>query len=434
MARINAPAFNSRRTHEGATASPLNPEQELRRSVLACLLWETGFYESGQDVANRIAILAQKIAPETVSALAEEVRSRFHLRHAPLWLMVALAHRHALKAKALVATIQRADEITEFLAMYWKDGKTPIAGQIKKGLAKAFQKFDAYQLAKYDRENAIRLRDVLFMVHAKPKDVEQATIWKQLIDGTLPSPDTWEVNLSAGADKRETWERLIAEGKLGYLAGLRNLRNMDKAGVPKATVATYLASDATGRERVLPFRFVAAAKAVPQWEDIIEPPMLAALEHAPRLPGRTALLIDVSGSMDAPISARSDLQRVDAACALAMLCREIAEEVSVYSFSAATVRVAPRRGFALRDAILGSQQHGSTMLGAAVTTLNAVPFDRLIVFTDEQSQDAVPGPAAGKAYMINVAANENGVGYGRWTHIDGFSEAVIQYILEVERD
>jgi hypothetical protein len=50
-------------------------------------------------------------------------------------------------------------------------------------------------------------------------------------------------------------------------------------------------------------------------------------------------------------------------------------------------------------------------------------FDRLLVITDEQSHDNVPAPK-GKGYVINVASNKNGVGYGKWTHIDGWSESV----------
>jgi hypothetical protein len=31
-----------------------------------------------------------------------------------------------------------------------------------------------------------------------------------------------------------------------------------------------------------------------------------------------------------------------------------------------------------------------------------------------------------------VASYKNGVGYGAWTHIDGWSELVIEYIRELE--
>jgi hypothetical protein len=94
------------------------------------------------------------------------------------------------------------------------------------------------------------------------------------------------------------------------------------------------------------------------------------------------------------------------------------------------VRVPSRRGFALRDAIDASQTHGSTYLGRALEEIRE-SYDRLIVITDEQSHDRIPDPT-GKGYMINVASYKNGVGYGAWTHIDGWSEAVIGYIRELE--
>ena len=116
----------------------------------------------------------------------------------------------------------------------------PLSGQVKKGLAAAFPKFDEYQLAKYDRGGPIKLRDVLFLCHAKPRDGAQAAMWKKLIAGTMITPDTWEVALSAGTDKREAWERLLREQKLGALALLRNLRNMHEAGVSDKLVASAL--------------------------------------------------------------------------------------------------------------------------------------------------------------------------------------------------
>ena len=108
--------------------------------------------------------------------------------------------------------IERADELVEFVALYWKEEKQPLSAGFKRGLARAFTKFDAYQLAKYDRESVVKLRDVLFLCHAKPKDEAQAALWKKLAENTLESPDTWEVALSAGKDKRENFERLLREG------------------------------------------------------------------------------------------------------------------------------------------------------------------------------------------------------------------------------
>jgi TROVE domain-containing protein len=422
------------RTHAGAPARQIPPELELRRSVLACLLWESQFYEDGIEIAGRIAELVPKVEAEKVAALAIEAREQMKLRHTPLLLVREMArhktHR-VLVSETLARIIQRADDLAEFVAIYWKDGRVPLSGQVKKGLAAAFPKFDEYQLAKYDRGGPIKLRDVLFLCHPKPRDDAQATVWKKLIWGRLAAPDTWEVALSSGADHRAAWERLLREQKLGALALLRNLRNMREAGVDESLVLSALGSISTAR--VLPFRFLAAARYTPLWEEPLERAMLNCVAETEKLAGETIVLVDVSGSMTAPLSRRSEMRRSDAAYGLAVLLREIGETVRVYSFSDDLVAVPARRGFALRDAIDASQRHNNTQLGKAVEILNReVMSGRLIVITDERAYDQMPAPK-GRGYMINVASYKNGVSYGMWTHIDGWSEAVIEYIRALEQ-
>ncbi len=442
MAKLNTLNLNyATQTHEGGRARNISTEAQLRRSVLACLLWEQQFYEDGVEIAGRIAELVPKVAAEKVAALAAEARESMKLRHAPLLLVREMA-RHAshrkLVAETLERVIQRADELCEFVAIYWKDGRVPLSAQVKKGLAAAFPKFDEYQLAKYDRGGPIKLRDVLFLSHAKPRDDAQAGVWKKLVWGKLATPDTWEVALSSGADKREAWERLLTENKLGALALLRNLRNMREAAVDEDLVLKALRSMKT--DRVLPFRFLAAARYAPQWESALEEAMLKSVAAQAKLPGRTALLVDVSGSMTAPLSRRSEMLRTDAAYGLAVLLREVGDRVNVYSFSNELVEVPARRGFALRDAIDKSQAHNGTYLGKAVEDLNRRAakgkderYDRLIVVTDEQAHDTVPNPS-GKGYVVNVASYKNGIGYGKWTHIDGWSESVVEYIRALEAE
>jgi hypothetical protein len=434
MSRLNVLKLNiwaGLKTHEGGPAKRINSELQLRRSVLACLLWEDQFYEEGVEIAGRIQELVPKVEASRVAALAIEAREKMKLRHAPLLLVREMArhqsHR-ALVAQTLARVIQRADELSEFLAIYWMNGRVPLSAQVKKGLAAAFGKFDEYALAKYDRDGAIRLRDVLFLSHAKPADEAQALLWKRLIDGKLTVPDTWEVALSSGADKRSAWERLLREGKLGALALLRNLRNMKEAGVGEKLVREAIRSMKT--DRVLPFRFITAARYNPRWEPVLEEAMTGCVASQEKIPGKTVLLVDVSGSMTAALSKRSETLRTDAAYGLAILLREICEEVSVYSFSDNLVEIAPRRGFALRDALDTSQVHNGTYLGQAISKLRE-RYDRIIVITDEQAHDSVPNPK-GRGYMINVASYKNGVGYGAWVHIDGWSESVIDYIRSFE--
>jgi len=436
MARINAlnlniPWLKGPRTHEGAPPKQISPELQLRRSVLACMLWEDQFYEDGVAIAGRIRELVAKVPAEKVAALAIEAREKMKLRHAPLLLVREMArlatHRH-LVAETLTRVIQRADELTEFVAIYWSEGKQPLSAQVKKGLAAAFTRFDEYALAKYNRATPVKLRDVLFLSHAKPVDAAQAELWKRLVEGELATPDTWEVALSSGADKREAWERLLSENKLGALALLRNLRNMAEAKVSEQAIRDGLARMKT--ERVLPFRFIAAARYAPQWEPELEKAMFRALEGQSKLHGKTVLLVDVSGSMDVQLSRRSEMRRNDAAYGLAVLLREIAEDVSIYTFSDRLVRVPSRQGFALRDALNASQPHNGTYLGQALKGIDE-KYDRLIVITDEQSHDPVPNPKA-RGYMLNVASYQSGVGYGAWMHIDGWSDSIIEYIRAAE--
>jgi 60 kDa SS-A/Ro ribonucleoprotein len=434
--RLNVAARSTARTHEGAPAVPgLSEEKMLRRSVLSCLLWEDEFYEDGQAIAARIIAAAEKVKPTILAGIAIEAREVFNLRHVPLLLLEVLSRTgkgEKLVADTVARVIQRADELGELVAIHHRmGGKKMLPAQMRKGLARAFAKFDAYALAKYDRDSAVKLRDVLRLVRPLPKDAEQSALWKGVKDRTLEAPDTWEVALSGGADRKETFERLLREGKLGYLALLRNLRNMAEAGVDDELVRQAIVARKGGAHRVFPFRYVAAARVVPCFEPALDDALQAAIAEMKPLPGKTIILIDVSGSMDGRLSAKSDMRRIDAAAALGAI---VPGDVRLFTFSNDMVEVPPRRGMAGVDAIVRSQSHGGTYLGAALAKIYKLAHDRLIVVTDEQSHDRVPDPVAAKSYMINVASNRNGVGYGRWIHIDGFSEGVIRFIAEAESD
>lgn len=445
-------------THEGAKAARTTFEQQLRRSVMACMLWEDSFYESGEEIAKRISSLIQRVPAETVAQIAVEARTKQKLRHVPLLIareMARLDTHKYIVGELLPEIIQRPDELTEFMSIYWKDGKCPVSAQVKKGLATAFHNFSEYQFAKYNGDGPVKLKDVLFLCHAKPSEIEnranvytrkykndteknllrhEGTLFGKIVAGNLTTPDTWEVALSSGADKGETWTRLLNEEKLGALAFIRNLRNMQQANVNHGLVRSYAAH--VQLDRVLPFRFIAAARAVPQWEDIIESMMLRCAELQEKLPGKTCVVIDNSGSMyNCKVSAKSDLDRSDAACALAILIREICKEVLIISYSDTPAIVAPRRGFALAEAIKNGIRIGATDTAQAIRFAAGYGYDRIIVITDEQSHTTISGPIRGsKSYFVNVSVCKNGIGYGVWTHIDGWSEAILDYIRAYEED
>lgn len=445
---------NAPRTHEGALATP-DPTAlaQLKRSVMACMLWEDSFYEDGKAIAERIAELLKQVPFADVAQVAVDAREKMKLRHAPLHLAVSLirAKNQGRGVGDLIERIiQRPDELGELCALYWKDQpQAPLTKQMKIGLGRAIGKFSEYQLAKWNKEGAVKLRDVLFLAHAKPKGAEgrftkaerktvehrplSATeqLYARIASDTMETPDTWEVELSGGADKKAVFERLIREHKLGALAFLRNLRNMIEAKVDEDLMREYLTTVNLGR--ILPFRFIAAAKYAPRLEDAIEAAMMRCIAEQPKLPGKTALLIDHSGSMQQPVSAKSEITRFDAAGALAMLLREVSDRCRVFTFSDRMVEVAPRRGFAMLQAVREVINPVGTMLGSAVRAVYATfpECERIIVITDEQSADRPPHPQ-GTGYIVNVGMDKNGIGYGPWVSINGWSEAILDYIRESE--
>lgn len=446
-------------THGGGQGSKITPAQELRRSVMACMLWEKEFYENGESIADRIKKLVAKVDSQTLHKIVLDAKNKMKLRHAPLFIVRLMAKDDAHKkfvAMTLDEVIQRADELAEFVAMYWADGKRPLSAQVKKGLAKAFKKFDEYQLAKYDRSSdVVKLRDVLFLCHAKPENKEQEDLWKKLIAKEMEVPETWEVKISAAgskAEKKSAWEDLLKQNKLGALALLRNLRNMKEAGVSETLIKSALQKMKV--DKVLPFRFITAARHAPHLEAELEQALFKCTEGMEKLPGKTILIVDVSGSMyGSKVSGKSELDRAQVACSLAILVREMCEKPVIYatagSDSAKVHKTAlvpsNRRGFALSDAIykmcnpLGG---GGIFLKQVMDHVKKEELvaDRVIVITDEQDCDSsARSPKLADAfgdnnYIVNVASYKIGIAYEKFTHIDGWSEAVLDFINKFEKE
>ena len=477
MARINRKADPHRKAVETETKINNSGFEQLSRAVMTCLLWE-----GTED--ERIVKLVPQVNIESVAKLALTAHADMKLRHVPLLLVREMA-RHpdrsenpSIIADTLEAVISRPDSLAEFLAIYWKDGRQPLSGQVKKGLARAFAKFNEYQLAKYNRDSEVKLRDVMFLSHAKPKDVEAgAAKWNKearaaydkrkgfereftkgellfgrLVHDQLESPETWENKLSRGEDKKESFEDLMDAGKLGGLAFLRNLRNMRQAGVSVSRIATY-AKEAK-IDGILPFQFFSAARNVPELEEVIEKMMLRAVSTLPKLEGRTVLIVDLSGSMTQRMADKSELHRTDVAAAFGVLCREVCDDIALFATAGndgmrkhATVPVPPRRGFALGELLRAGGPlhqkigHGGIFLKQVTDFVGDVVGDeeveRCIVITDEQDTDVdgttVKARLIGKHnYVINIATNQRGIGYGRFTHVNGWSEAVLKFIAAYE--
>jgi 60 kDa SS-A/Ro ribonucleoprotein len=451
-------------------ATKLTAIEQLRRATLSTFLWEGNYTEEGKPIAERIQTLVKDCTPQEVANLAIEAREQMHLRSIPLLLIREIARRpnNGVVAATLPQIIQRPDEIHKFVELYWKDGKVPLSAQVKKGLAAAFEKFNAYSFAKYRKGDKVSLRDVMFMTHPEPKTstgkqtkferrenkdlalTPDEMLFKQIAEDTLPTPDTWEVALSAGEDKKEAFERLLKDGKLGYMALIRNLRNMAGAGVRMDLVADAIMAR-RGADQLLPFRFFTAAQHASQYRTFLEEAFIEQMKELPKLSGRSLIIVDVSGSMGSLISGQTTVSRAIAASSLAAIAREVCEESVIYATAGSdlnrthkTKLVPQSRGMTLAEDIwkmchpLGGGGIFLNQVTRYLQNQNLGKFDRVIVLTDEADMgrgedSAEKSPVlCDRNYIMNVAANAQGIGYGKWTKINGFSENVLKYVHELE--
>lgn len=411
--------------HEGAKAYTLTPELELYSAVVTAGLSDT-FYEKADTRLARIQDLMLKNDPEFVARLAIYARTEMYMRSVPMVLAVELAKLNSgngLVAKTVNGVVQRADEITEILAYYqMANGRTGVkklnklSKQVQKGLSESFNRFDEYQFAKYNRDADIKLRDALFIVHPKAKDEAQQAVFNRIAADELAVPYTWETELSAlgqlnyesekakAAAFKAKWEELIDSNKLGYMALMRNLRNILDANVSVAhvrKVCAYLSDEtAVAKSKQLPFRFLAAYREVKILSSEYVTMVLNALEDAivasvKNLKGfdeetRVLIACDVSGSMQKPVSAKSKVLLFDIGLMLGMLMQSKCKRVVTGMFGDRwKVINMPNRGvlnnvqeYYKREGEVGYATNGHLVIDDLLA--RNVVMDKVMLFTDCQ--------------------------------------------------
>ena len=425
--------------------------------------------------------------------------------------------------------IYRVDDMAEILACYQgKNGvDAPIPNAIKRGFKDAIENADAYELAKYQMKgNRVSLVDIVNLVHPKetkkqgtvtiPRDeylkAVKGTKWEKgqpehgetveipvlhaLVLGILKQFNTVEdKNTKVGQEvaekvkkgeitveeakvelneaKTENFAELIETKKIGYLALLRNLRNIIKTGDTKLLDAAC--------ELLVTQEFIRKSLVWPHQIDIAMEVMLlefsgknlqkvtSALSEAyeksiPNLEellpeGKTAVVFDTSGSMQsnwAPVSITSGGKRVNIPSQpvnkAALIAATFAKGTGgdVYHFGSTCERI---KGFNPNDSIntlkknferyIGRCGHG-TYYQSILPTLQREGggYDRILIITDEQGADSFEHSykeysakfGTPYVYFINIC------GYGptmmkensRVSRIFGYSADIYEAIKRVE--
>ncbi len=460
-------------TAEGGAGWGRDTRSELFLLAVTNLVSEQTFYESGRQRDDRFVRLVHQATaedPDWTARLIRWLRVEANMRSAAIVAAAEYAKAGGPNPRAVVASaLQRPDEPGEFLA-YWhaKYGRT-LAGGKQRGVADAVVRlYDERAALKYDgASHAYRLGDVIDLTHPVPRAPWQSDLFRWLMDRrhnrdeprtserlemiqarvsldalpvaqrramlSMSSPQiplqtagmTWE-SLSGwlqGPMDRQAWEAVIPS--MGYMALLRNLRNFDQAGVTDAvaqTVAAKLADpEQVAKSRQFPLRFLSAYRAAPslRWAWALEQAVQHSLANVPVLPGRTLILVDLSGSMWTTLSDRSDLQRWEAAALFGFALGLRAQFADVYVYGTDRQRVSLPKAGSLLPTIAGLTNMGGTDTFGAVAT-SYTGHDRVVILTDEQAH--TPGFSASYGYGYSNTVDPD-------TVLAGIDKPIITYNL-----
>lgn len=401
--------FNTKKTtpqaketvnYAGGHAYEKTAEVELI-SILLTSFVQDQFYKKSADTLKRLPELLAKVDPKFAAKAAIYARNTFGMRSITHVLAVEVAKYLSGKEwskKFYEDIIRRPDDMTEIVSYYLNKNKNQaLPNSLKKGFAKAFDKFDGYQIAKYKGEgNEVSLVDIVNLVHPKATTKNKKAL-AELIGGTLKNTETWEAKLSnagqaeSSSDKKEmksqAWKELIETKKIGYLALVRNLRNIMSQAPDVIDAACELLKDKNmiASSLILPFQYITAIeeiqkiggsdsrKIVSALEDAIE----TACSNVPKMPGKTCVIYDRSGSMSGQPTKIGGLFA-------AVLAKSNNADVVLFGSTAQHI------DFNLRDSIFSiSKKFNQVDLGGTKYStffdLMKDKYDRLIILSDGEA-------------------------------------------------
>ena len=401
MSKFNTQTTNKTVNKCGHTAYKMPDKEKLVTQVLTSFFNESKFY--GDNSAEMQETIKKVIAAdaEFIAKLAVFARREFNMRSVAHILTAYLAHEPNGKPfvrKTVQAVSLRGDDATELMACYINlFGKRPIPNALKKGIADVLQGFDEYTLAKYKGEGkGVKMRDLLCLCRPTPKDTAQSEMWKRCLNNELETPYTWETELSAKGNNAKVWEELIESGKVGYMALLRNLRNILNANPSNLNkvLDTLQDPNKVRKSKQLPFRYLSAYKEVmdicgSKVLDVLENAVEASCENIPKLDGTTVIAVDVSGSMGNLISAKSKVHCFEIAMLLGLIANKICENSIFYYFNSDIEKYPVSHRTAILHTVTAFRCGGGTSMYLPFKKMlsDKVNADRIIILSDNECND-----------------------------------------------
>jgi hypothetical protein len=392
---------------EGHDAYRMDWKTKLVTMVLTSFFNEKKFYGDNSDELVNCIKSGIIDDPQFVSNLAIFARREFNMRtvsHVITGYLANIPQGKPFVKRTVKSIVMRGDDATELLAFYLDTFGKPIPNSLRKALRDIFQTFDAYTLAKYKGEgHSVKMRDILCLCRPAPKNEEQSKFWKDLLEGKIKPAYTWETELSAKGNNKETWEELISSGRVGYMALLRNLRNIMNAKPDNISQVFDKLSDpeAVRKNRQLPFRYLSAYREIPYdswWKidacEALEKAADISVENLPKIPGRTVIAIDTSGSMSCSLSRNSGVQCKDIAMLLGLIANRICENAIVYSFDDALKElIVSKCGGLISTAMRESCCGGGTDMYLPMEHIlkNRIEADRIIYISDNECNYQISG-------------------------------------------
>ena len=461
MSKFNRTSSRLCKNNEGHVAYSMNLKDRLLVEVLASFFAEVKYYgDNSHHIIDDIREVLN-IDPKFIANLAIYARKVMNQRSISHVLASELAHSSLGKKyvrEVINEIIVRVDDMSEILSYYINEFGKPIPNSLRKGIADKFVTFDEYSLAKYNGDKEVKLRDIVCLVHPKPRDEEQCDMFKRVLEGKLKTSATWQTKLSADGNTKEAWEELIENNRLGYMALLRNLRNIIKSNPSNINKVYEVLADKNRvlKSKQLPFRFYAAYNTL-QREGLGTSKVYNALETAikhstsniERLEGKTFIAADVSGSMTCPISQRSDITSADIAVLMMSIANYICEEAITSTFDT-RFRLCPMSniGGIMLNASNISITGGGTNITLPIRYLinNNIYVDRIILLSDNEINCGYK-----RTCQSYVEEYKNKINPNVWVHaidmqgygtqqfcgegvniISGWSEKVLEFIVTVE--